>query len=628
VSDDLKYKIGTEGDDSGANKVAKALAKVREEADKLNSKGFKDLLSKGAELASYAAAVEALKISIEEYAAAEQEVASLDAALAARAQLVGNYRVELQKLAETQQELTGVSSGEWLRVLTTLTQSGGDSENIDKLVEATKNLAGILDGDLQSAAFAVGKALNGEFAAFTRLGIVIDETAPKAKRLDELFEQLAQRGGGQLEARTETLRGAFGQLKNATLDLGKGVGGALVQILPVRETVVAVAGAVKWMSGIFGQTIPQSERLRNAVIKTGAAMESQEDIIKRYTKNYEALKNAAAAAANELDRALASIKAKADQEKGVKNANADALLKRIDEDEKSGRISPTEAAKRRAQIKKDADDENFKRGKDARDKEIGLVQGRADSITKQVDEANKNAADEKKKLEDMQALARQRALVQKQGEMKVGTAQHLYEQGRISKADFEKIQKQARMDLIGFDIEHGIKDGKLDIQSQATKAKQAKDLADKANKELYPEGTALRARAIELQREQGAEMRKHGWVVEANREDAYAALKEARAKELGEVKRNPDGSLVGTPAAVKHQQDIDAATKNTPQYPEGSPAAKAALAARDLQIKQLKDIVDALSKLATLSIGQQARLKAAIDRIDVLEAQSRNNPQR
>ena len=164
------------------------------------------------------------KTAINKFAEAQSAITSLDAGLANAGQLTEAYRTKLQALASTQAGMTGKSSTEWVGALATLVKFGADAGNIDKLAESVKNLAGFLGGDLQQAAFLMGKALQGNFTMLSRYGIHVDASADKATKLAQAMNQIEQRGGGQLEAHTKTLSGQFEELSKAVGGFFKGLG--------------------------------------------------------------------------------------------------------------------------------------------------------------------------------------------------------------------------------------------------------------------------------------------------------------------------------------------------------------------------------------------------------------------
>jgi hypothetical protein len=559
--------------------------------------------------------------SLEEFAHAEERVASMNAALAQRDQLNNKYSASLQRLAAAQQELTGVSKSDWIEAITTLTQAGAKPENIEKLVEATKNLAGVTGGDLRESAFALGKALNGNFEQFSRLGIVFDDHSTKAQKLSKLYEELAARGGGQLEARNETLAGSFKTLSNSVFDVMGGMGDLADKILHVRRQNQQLGNILQFLASLLPSVIRRNDDLKNSAVGTGTAMRSQEEILRQYAKGYEGIRNAAGEAAVNLERALSAIRATADQEKGVLGAKADAQLKRIDADEKSGAISPIRAAELRNQVRANLDKETFAQENKARGQQIEKITQTADVLTSQVDQANKEAADKQTKLKASVPILAERKKIQEEANKKVDEAKAKFGEGSkehimaVGAADFS---------TRAFDMEYpDLNPAELKYDADA-----AKDKAAKANKEIYPQATSLRAQAIALQREQAAEMRKHGWSNEANRLDQYAALKEAREKERGDVKVGDDGSLTGTPAALRVRQQSDALSAATPQFAPGTQGYQSELRARDNQIAQLQGFIQRMLRLPILMEAQNNQIRAAFDSIAVLEAQLRNNPSR
>ncbi len=190
--------------------------------------------------------------AIHEFEESEVKVTELDAALAQQGQLTDAYREKLQELAGQMQETTGIADEKWLGVLTTLTKFGASPENIDQYAEAVKNLAGFMGGDIESAAFLFGKAMAGNTAALSRYGIHLDASASKSEKLNQLMEQLAQKGGGQLEARAETIRGRFAVLANTTSDLLEGIG----RLISKTQILQSALGLLNEATHILGSFLP------------------------------------------------------------------------------------------------------------------------------------------------------------------------------------------------------------------------------------------------------------------------------------------------------------------------------------------------------------------------------------
>lgn len=230
------------------------------------------------------AAVKALVPAFREYASAQAKVASLDIALAQRGQLNDKYRESLQRLADTLEKSTKIDSEEWIGVLKTLTQAGADSTNINQLAEAVKNLAGILGGDVSQAAFMVGRALNGSYQAFGRMGIEIDENATQSQKLNKLFGELALRGGGQLEHMGRTIQGQFKGLGTAFRNLLKETGGWIAATGLVQGATDIATKAMDGLANAIKSPEKRLNGLKNAALETKAGMEGLADAQERLLK--------------------------------------------------------------------------------------------------------------------------------------------------------------------------------------------------------------------------------------------------------------------------------------------------------------------------------------------------------
>ena len=140
--------------------------------------------------------------------------------------------------------------------------------------DAVKNLAGIVNGDLQTAALMVGKALQGNFTAFGRLGIAVDQNATQAKKLEQLYRELAERGGGQLEARAKTLVGQWRGMKLAFSDLMEGLGSIIANSGAVQKALVFLTDTFVRLAEAIGALYPRLQGLQNAEQKT---LDTQEE---------------------------------------------------------------------------------------------------------------------------------------------------------------------------------------------------------------------------------------------------------------------------------------------------------------------------------------------------------------
>jgi uncharacterized protein YdbL (DUF1318 family) len=297
-----------------------------------------------AALAGVASGLAAVKKGLEEFGESEEVITALDAALAVHGNLVDSTRRQYQELAAQLEETTAIADEEWLKVLATLTKFGAQPGEIDKVAEAVKNLAGFMGGDLNSAAVIVGKALQGKFETLSRYGIKVDETKSKTEQLESVFQQLAQRGGGQLEARANTLRGQMDALKIASSNFFEGLGNAASRTGVVQFAIEHLTKATNHLNRIFPQFVEQNEKLKN-----GAAGAAQEIIAEAEAQ--ERLRQATASATAELERRNRAIERQAGVNRGTLGSEFEGRLAQVDIDEAAGRISPEQANVRRANIR-------------------------------------------------------------------------------------------------------------------------------------------------------------------------------------------------------------------------------------------------------------------------------------
>jgi len=275
-----------------------------------------------------------------EFAKAEESARRLDAALARTGNLTESYRQKLHALASQLQETTAISDEDWLDALRKLTQFGADESNIDQSIEMVKNLAGIMDGDLASAATLVSRALQGNFTMLGRYGINIDAAASKTEKLAQLQRELALRGAGQLESATGTLAGQFRLLRQNVGDLMESLGGILSRTWGLKWAIdklnVAASTWARWLN--LG--VDRQKGLKNATVKTTESIEESADAKKEDTE-------AAKLQSKAYDDLIDKNERLAKQAREVAKAQLDRALQIVEAEESSGVITPETAVARR-----------------------------------------------------------------------------------------------------------------------------------------------------------------------------------------------------------------------------------------------------------------------------------------
>lgn len=155
-----------------------------------------------------------LRSSVQAFAEQEQAIAKLNGVMRAGQKFSEDYSAEVQELSAQLQKVTQFGDDSILGVSTTLIANGAGRRELAALTEAVLDLATGLGTDLSSAATLVGKALQGEFGAFSRYGIAIDETKDKGEQLRDVLDEVNQRFGGLARATADIGTGSLTQFKN------------------------------------------------------------------------------------------------------------------------------------------------------------------------------------------------------------------------------------------------------------------------------------------------------------------------------------------------------------------------------------------------------------------------------
>jgi len=289
--------------------------------------------------------------ALSEFAAKQVAVGDLDQVLANSGQLTDEYRSKLQDLAGQMEASTNIADDQWLAALTKLTQAGANSGNIDQLTEATKNFAAVTGGSAVSSAEAIGRAMKGQFTAFSRMGIQIDKNATQTEKMDSLFQQLAQRGGGILENRLKTLSGSYASLKTATGNVTESMGGILNRFFAVQETVESLAVAMKFWGDLLPQTVGQIEGLANKTPIATATLEQMEDATASATEESKKFADANKESTDSLNREISALDNKRRRLDAQTDSATQLKLAQIDLDEASGTKTGSQANIERAQVR-------------------------------------------------------------------------------------------------------------------------------------------------------------------------------------------------------------------------------------------------------------------------------------
>jgi hypothetical protein len=311
---------------------------------------------KGAAIATaaMAAAATAAKVAadgLKEYAEAQQAVFALDAALAQHGKLTGDYRVHLQELANEMEGRTSIAASNWINVLSTLTKHGFDGANIEQATDTVKNLAGVMGGDIEGAAMAFVRAMNGNTRSLAAYGIQVDEGAGKTELLNQLQQKAAQVGGGQLEARAKSLSGQYAGMKIALDNLSQSIGQQIEKTGVAQAAMGSMTEFLQLLAGSMSGPIGAFEDLKN---NTEGVAQSAESAEVGLLKIQQAASNAADQVEN-LSNQFQKAQRQADELADVELAGK---LAAIDLEEAQGAQTPEAAAgfaARRSKLRRDSE---------------------------------------------------------------------------------------------------------------------------------------------------------------------------------------------------------------------------------------------------------------------------------
>jgi hypothetical protein len=576
-------------------------------------------------------AIEASTEALKEYAKAEQAIVGLDAAMAQRGLLSDENRKRFQELATDMEHVTAIAKGDWINVIQRLVQFGGRPEDMQKSVEGVKNLAGILDGDLQSAALHVGKALSGNFEAFSRLGIQFDEHMTQTQKLAKLWEELAARGGGQLEARADTLAGAWKRFKNGTSDVLESFGHIIASVVPVQAVLYGLGTSLSYVAEKFGFTIAKSNELKNAHKLLADSAADADASAKTFTADMEKQKQAidgtTAALANylsKLNEQAGNRKNEIDAKFGLDNAILDKQLK-------DGKITPQQAAVRKAQLEIDRDRAKADIDSDVREKSKSQIQGAmagdAESV-KQKEEAEKAA---KERVKNLEMLQKQREKFEKELDRNIDNAQAEVEKhdratdesGRHqAELNVEKKKREKEAALKQFDDEYHTDPATIGKARQD--AKRAEDEAAATRKSV---GDANEERNRQFQTIDEAEASQKR--VRENNEKAQRIRAGMAIQDAGTPGQT---AQPGAPGTIGGTVTDDEFKKHVPKTQADAKRLEDSLSSAH---KYFEAVSTTLSKATNLTEKQAkvlenaiARMKDLDHKIEIVEAQIANMPSR
>jgi hypothetical protein len=533
------------------------------------------------------------KKAIEEFTEAEVHVAKLDAALAQTGNLTDEYREQLQELANQFQKTTGVAEEKWLSVITRLTQFGADPSSINKTVEAVKNLAGLLGGDVETAANLVSRAMQGNYEVFARYGIVVEDAGSETEKFDKLCTQLALRGGGQLEATTKTLSGRFNDLKASTSDVFKAIGRGIADTGVLQTGLEVLGNAAEWYADKLGGAIKRTEGLGNAAITTKQQIDGATPS-DSFAKSVERIKKAAQEATEQLEKMRAKLEATKSAEDQIADAEKGQKIAEIDAAVASGKMSKVEAAMRKGVIESDSVKEaaerqkNFLREQDQINAAKLAVADKAETeankavLTKQhqMQQSGSDIALAKLKRDQEADEATRKAKAEQLGDLKpaagvIGTAAYFLQKRKLESevADLDAIIEK-RKPLIEGEVTKREND-KSSLKDLRTAAADATKAASDARTQYEQQHVSIQSQVGAIDRVTGLKLRtiglETGVRVIGDRTQAEEQARQTSARSAAEQAHGLSGIISQTqPGIVRSGDAVAVALRNLGATIEGS----------------------------------------------------------
>lgn len=212
------------------------------------------VMALGAAAAAAAAAVGAivLKKSIDAASEYESVVQSLNVALAASGEFSKTASEEMRKWASGLQDATKYSDDQVISTAALIQNLARlSTDGLKQATEASLNLASALQIDLNTASMLIGKAANGNVAAFSRYGIEIRKGTTDTQTFANTLETLSKRFPNAAAAAAQTFSGATAQLKNAFDDMFKELGRSIVG----SPSVIAIINGFKKIFSTVAEVI-------------------------------------------------------------------------------------------------------------------------------------------------------------------------------------------------------------------------------------------------------------------------------------------------------------------------------------------------------------------------------------
>ncbi len=136
-----------------------------------------------------------------------------------------------EKFITAQQFATGVSDTDLRPALENLARATGDIGQAQDLLKLSLDVSAGSGRDLSTVSLGLTRALGGNFASLSKLGIVIPENIKKSKDFGQVQEYLNKLFGGQAAVAANTFAGKLAIMRERLAEAQETIGGLLLPIL-------------------------------------------------------------------------------------------------------------------------------------------------------------------------------------------------------------------------------------------------------------------------------------------------------------------------------------------------------------------------------------------------------------
>lgn len=178
----------------------------------------------------------------------ESEKALLKMGLAMKNQ--GDYSREalddIEEYAAMLQKTTAYEDDAMLAIMGKMKSFGMSNDEMKKATQAAMDMSSFTGKSIEQTSDIMGKAYMGIATGLKKIGIQVDETAPKTELFNSVIKQVENRFGGAAQAELVTYAGQWKQLRNQWGDVQEFLGLVFLKTIEAIGFGISMVGAEFW----------------------------------------------------------------------------------------------------------------------------------------------------------------------------------------------------------------------------------------------------------------------------------------------------------------------------------------------------------------------------------------------